>query len=78
MKKNNDKTNVMRILDQNKIPYKSHYYAGMKKQFKTTIDISATDFDTIVFSGGEIGYQVQLSLEELKRVLLFDLSDICD
>ncbi|MBQ7358495.1 MAG: Cys-tRNA(Pro) deacylase [Lachnospiraceae bacterium] len=159
MKKNNDKTNVMRILDQNKIPYESHCYAdtdaisgmdvatvlnqnadqvfktlvtvgnsknyyvflvpvskelnlkkaakavneksiemikskdllpltgyihggcspiGMKKQFKTTIDISATDFDTIVFSGGKIGYQVEVSLEVLKRVLVFGLSDICD
>ncbi|MBQ9122985.1 MAG: Cys-tRNA(Pro) deacylase, partial [Lachnospiraceae bacterium] len=27
MKKNNEKTNVMRILDQNKIPYESHCYA---------------------------------------------------
>ena len=51
---------------------------GMKKQFKTTIDITATDFDTIVFSGGKIGYQVELSLEELKRVLVFGLSDISD
>lgn len=159
MKKNNEKTNVMRILDQNKIPYESHCYAdtdaisgmevakalgqnadqvfktlvtignsknhyvflvpvnkelnlkkaakavneksiemikskellpltgyihggcspiGMKKQFKTTIDITATAFDTIVFSGGKIGYQVELSLEELKRVLVFGLSDISD
>ncbi|MBQ9122719.1 MAG: aminoacyl-tRNA deacylase, partial [Lachnospiraceae bacterium] len=51
---------------------------GMKKQFKTTIDITATAFDTIVFSGGKIGYQVELSLEELKRVLVFGLSDISD
>lgn len=141
-----DKTNVMRILDQKKIPYTSHYYGdseaisgvevaavlnqnpdhvfktlvtvgvsksnyvfvvpvekeldlkkaaaavseksiamikskdllpltgyihggcspiGMKKQFKTVIDSSATEFDTIIFSGGKIGYQVELPLEEL-------------
>ena len=159
MKKNNEKTNVMRILDQNKIRYESHYYAdtdaisgmevatvlnqnpdrvfktlvttsnsktnyvflvpvgkelnmkkaakavneknvemlkskdllpltgyihggcspiGMKKQFKTIIDSSAANFETILFSGGKIGYQVELSPDDLKRVLHYDLSDICD
>lgn len=159
MKKNNEKTNVMRILDQNKIQYASHYYTdtdaisgmdvanvlnqnanqvfktlvtvgsskhnyvflvpvskelnlkkaakavneksiemikakdllsltgyihggcspiGMKKQFKTTIDISAANFTTIIFSGGKIGYQVEISLDELKKVLDFEWKDISD
>jgi len=51
---------------------------GMKKSFRTTIDISAAGFDTILFSGGKIGYQVELSLDALKRVVDFDLTDICD
>lgn len=157
MKKNIDKTNVMRILDQKKIAYVSHEYVdtdalsgievasvlnqdpnqvfktlvtvghsknhfvflvpvhreldlkkaaksvgeksiemikskellaltgyihggcspiGMKKQFRTVIDISAEAFDTIMFSAGKIGYQVQLSLEELKKVLRFELTDV--
>ncbi len=50
---------------------------GMKKFFKTTIDESAILFDTIIFSGGKIGYQVELSLEELKKVIDFSLVDIC-
>ena len=159
MKKNNEKTNVMRIFDQNKISYKSYCYVdsgvvsgievasvleqnpnqvfktlvtvgssknnyvflvpvnkelnlkkaakaaneksiemlkskdllpltgyihggcspiGMKKQFKTIIDQSAEGFATIVFSGGKIGYQVETSLDELKRVLRFELGDISD
>lgn len=49
---------------------------GMKKQFRTTIDISATNFDTILFSGGKIGFQVELSLEELEKVLKFELADV--
>ena len=49
---------------------------GMKKQFKTVIDASAADFDTIIFSGGRIGYQVETSLDELKKVLRFELADI--
>ena len=51
---------------------------GMKKSFRTTIDISAAGFDTIFFSGGKIGYQVELSLDSLKSVVDFDLTDICD
>ena len=49
---------------------------GMKKSFKTVIHASAADFDTIIFSGGKIGYQVELSLEDLKQVLRFDCNDI--
>ena len=152
-----DKTNVMRILDQKKIPYTSHYYGdseaisgievaavlnqnpdhvfktlvtvgasknnyvfvvpvekeldlkkaaaavseksismikskellpltgyihggcspiGMKKQFKTVIHSSVTDLDTIIFSGGKIGYQVELSPEDLKKVVGFEVDDI--
>ena len=146
MKQLPEKTNVMRILQQNKIEYISHYYGnvlkenlnqvfktlvtvgntktnyvflipvnkeldlkkaaravgeksiemvktkdllpltgyihgccspiGMKKQFKTVIDISAKEFETIIFSGGKIGYQVELSLEKLKEVIEFELKDI--
>ena len=157
MKKSNEKTNVMRILEQNKIPYESHCYTdtdaiggmevatvlgqnadqvfktlvtvgssknhyvflvpvnkelnlkkaakavgeksiemikakdllpltgyihggcspiGMKKPFKTTMDITAGGFDTIFFSGGKIGYQVELSLSDLQKCVPFTLEDI--
>lgn len=159
MSKTNDKTNVMRIFDKNKINYESHYYAdteaisgmevaeildqnpdqvfktlvtvgssknhyvflvpvnrelnlkkaakavneksigmikakellpltgyihggcspiGMKKQFVTVIDSSAAGFETILFSGGRIGYQVETSLEELKKLIKFEMSDISE
>lgn len=51
---------------------------GMKKQFKTVIDASAGNFDIIVFSGGKIGYQVEVALEDLKKVLVFDLKNIAE
>ena len=157
MKHNEDKTNVMRLLDQKKIKYKMHSYAdteaisgtevanvlgqnpemvfktlvtvgktnnhyvflvpvekeldlkkaakcvgekkidmikskellgltgyihggcspiGMKKFFRTTIDETAKNFDTIMFSGGKIGYQVETSIEELKKIIKFELADI--
>lgn len=152
MDKSAEKTNVMRILDQKKIPYKSYCYAdtaavsgvevaevlgenpaqvfktlvtvsgkgahyvfvipvaaeldlkkaakavgeksiamlkakellpltgyvhggcspiGMKKFFQTVIDESAAGFPTIIFSAGKIGYQVEVSPDELKKVIRF-------
>lgn len=159
MGKNNDKTNVMRVLDQKKIEYKSYNYLntgavsglevaqalgenpdmvfktlvtvgksktnyvfvvpvdkelnlkkaahsvgeksiemikqkellpltgyvhggcspiGMKKQFVTTIDQSAEQFESIIFSAGKIGYQVEVSLEDLGKVIRFQLADITE
>lgn len=159
MSKNNDKTNVMRILDQKKISYLSHNYEstgaisgmevaqalgqnpdmvfktlvtvgkskanyvfvvpvnrelnlkkaarsvgeksiemikskellpltgyihggcspiGMKKQFVTTIHQSAAECERIMFSGGKIGYQVEMSLDDLKKVIPFQLADIAE
>lgn len=49
---------------------------GMKKQFRTVIDTSAAGLESILFSGGKIGYQVETSLDELRKVLKFELSDI--
>ena len=159
MKKNIEKTNVMRILDQKKIPYESYCYVdtdaisgvevamvlnqnpdmvfktlvtrgatnnyyvfmvpvekeldlkkaaravkekniemikskellpltgyihggcspiGMKKFFPTVIHETAQNFETIIFSGGKIGYQIEISLENLSKVIRFSLGDICD
>ena len=49
---------------------------GMKKLFPTVIHTSAEGFDTIFFSGGKIGYQVETSLEGLKKVMPFRLEDV--
>lgn len=159
MGKNNDKTNVMRILEQKKIAYKSYNYLstgalsgtevaqalgedpqivfktlvtvgksktnyvfvipvekelnlkkaahsvgeksiemikqkellpltgyihggcspiGMKKQFVTTIDKSAEQFEHIIFSAGKVGYQVEVSLDDLAKVIRFRTDDITE
>lgn len=49
---------------------------GMKKLFKTTIHKSAENFETIIFSGGKIGYQVELRLEDLKKIIPVNVGDI--
>ena len=51
---------------------------GMKKFFTTTIHETAKEWDTIIFSGGKIGCQVQVSLENLAKVIKFDVQDICE
>ena len=38
---------------------------GMKKFFTTTIDESAKNFSSIIFSGGKIGFQVEVELDDL-------------
>jgi Cys-tRNA(Pro)/Cys-tRNA(Cys) deacylase len=42
---------------------------GMKKQFDTFIDETAILFDRICFSGGRVGFQVRVRLEDLKSVV---------
>lgn len=49
---------------------------GMKKFFKTTIDDSAKQFSTIIFSAGKIGYQVEVTLDDLSNVISYSLCDI--
>ena len=49
---------------------------GMKKQFRTVIDASAANFETILFSGGKIGYQVEVSLEDLRKIVRYELHEI--
>lgn len=51
---------------------------GMKKQFQTTIHATAEDFPTIIFSAGKIGYQVEVALEDLQKVIRFQLKDITE
>jgi len=49
---------------------------GMKKPFWTVVHSTAREFERIIFSAGKIGYQVELSLEDMAKVVRFDLADI--
>ena len=49
---------------------------GMKKFFTTTIDKSAENLDTIIFSAGKIGYQVELELNNLSKIIKYSIADI--
>ncbi len=49
---------------------------GMKKLFRTTVHSTAQQFDTILFSGGRIGFQIELSPVLLQKVIPFRYADI--
>lgn len=51
---------------------------GMKKQFITTVDKNAENYEKIIFSAGKIGYQVEITLEDLKKVIHFQVAEVAE
>ena len=49
---------------------------GMKKLFKTVIHETAQEQETIFFSAGKIGYQVEVSPQDLRKVIPYEFGDI--
>lgn len=49
---------------------------GMKKQFETVVHETAQDFETIFFSGGKVGYQVEMSPADLFSLIPVHYADI--
>ena len=49
---------------------------GMKKFFPTTVHAAAKEFETIIFSAGKIGYQVELAPSDLEKVIKLQYADI--
>ncbi len=49
---------------------------GMKKLFVTRLDETAQLFDTITFSGGRIGCQIELAPDDLNLVVPLEYADL--
>lgn len=49
---------------------------GMKKQFTTMLHETARTFDTIIFSAGKIGYQIEMNPHELEKVMKVGFANI--
>ncbi len=49
---------------------------GMKKPFRTVIDLSAAAGERIYFSAGKIGYQIETTPEELRKALIYETADV--
>lgn len=50
---------------------------GMKKQFKTVFDENAILYDTIIFNGGKVGFQVEADPQLLNKAIPLIFEDIC-
>lgn len=51
---------------------------GMKKQFATFVDETAVLYDTVFFSAGKIGYQVEMSVSDLEAVIPLKYADLTE
>ena len=49
---------------------------GMKKFFPTCIDQTAENCETICFSAGKIGYQVELDPHDLQKLIRCQFADL--
>lgn len=49
---------------------------GMKKKYPTLIHKTAADWDTIIFSGGQIGCQIEMNPQDLKQVADIQFEDL--
>ena len=51
---------------------------GMKKQFATFVDETAVLYDTVLFSAGKRGYQVEMSVSDLEAVIPLKYADLTE
>ncbi len=49
---------------------------GMKKFFRTVVDISAERHDYIYVSAGKIGYQIEISLDNLRKMIRLETAEL--
>ena len=49
---------------------------GMKKPFRTLIHRTAEQYETILFSAGKIGFQVECSLDRLRQAVPVESADL--
>lgn len=51
---------------------------GMKKPFPTFLEESAVLYDTILFSAGKIGWQIEAAPDGLEKLVPFRYAELCD
>lgn len=73
--------NIHMIKEKDLLPLTGYVHGGcspigMKKQFVTVLDESAKDHEKILFSGGKVGFSVEVNPQDLVEVIEFKLADI--
>lgn len=76
-----DEKNIEMIKSKDLLPLTGYVHGGcspvgMKKQFRTFLDISAENMPTIIVSGGKIGFQVELAPTDLQKIIPFDFANV--
>jgi Cys-tRNA(Pro)/Cys-tRNA(Cys) deacylase len=51
---------------------------GMKKEYRTVIDSSCENIDSIIFSAGKIGYQVEMAPKDLINFIKAEIGSISE
>lgn len=51
---------------------------GMKKTFPTVIHETAQNYEKIFFSAGKVGYQVEVAVTDLEKVIRYTFADVSD
>jgi len=72
---------VSMILSRELLPNTGYVHGGcspigMKKVYPTFVDSTAQQFDTIYFSAGRIGFQVEIKPDDLGKIIRFRYADI--
>jgi len=72
---------IVMIKSKELLPLTGYIHGGcspidMKKPFPTVVDETAILFDTILFSGGKIGAQVEVAPDDLKKLVDYTLCDV--
>lgn len=73
--------NVLMIKQKELLPLTGYIHGGcsplgMKKTFRTFVEESATLYDTIFFSAGKVGYQVEMNADELLPLVPAQYADL--
>ena len=73
------KIEMLHVKDINK--YTGYIRGGcsplaMKKQYRTFIDNSAKELETIIFSGGKIGMQIEANPIEIAEIIKAEFADV--
>lgn len=76
-----DEKSIQMIKSRELLPLTGYIHGGcspigMKKQFPTVIDETAQLFDTIYFSGGRIGCQLEMTPVDLEKMVPLNFVDI--
>lgn len=76
-----DEKNISMIKSKELLPLTGYIHGGcspigMKKYFTTILDASAENFDEIIFSAGKIGFQIEMSLADLAKIITYKLCEI--